>query len=157
MRKLSRDGLRLFYEIVREPGTEVEAFVNSSGSAAKLFKVLQGSFRIPNEREAFVVFAMDSRNNMIGLHVVSIGSVNSSIVHPREVFRFAVGIGATSIVLLHNHPSGDCRPSKEDERVTERLKDAGGIMGIQVLDHLIVGKDRYYSFEEGCSNSIEKD
>jgi DNA repair protein RadC len=79
---------------------------------------------------------------------VSIGSLNSSIVHPREVFAIAVKRAASGIVLVHNHPSGDPEPSREDIETTTRLVNAGSILGIKVLDHVIIGNGRYISFKE---------
>ena len=79
---------------------------------------------------------------------ISIGNLNASIVHPREVFAEAIKYRANSIILAHNHPSGDPAPSKEDINITHRLIDGGEILGIKVLDHIIVGGDKYISFKE---------
>lgn len=98
------------------------------------------------EQEQFRVVLLNTKNHVIGIEVVSVGGQNASVVHPREVFKEAVRRGASSIILAHNHPSGDPSPSPEDLRVTERLKEAGQLLGIEVLDHLIVGYDRYVSF-----------
>ncbi len=148
MRYLQRGKVRVVYDIVREyePDFQPMQPMTSSEGAIRTFRALQEKSIIPMEREAFVVCALDSRHNMIGVQVVSIGSMQSSIVHPREVFRYAITIGACSIVLAHNHPSNDVSPSREDETVTERLKEVGKVVGIQILDHLIVCKDESYSF-----------
>ena len=79
---------------------------------------------------------------------VSIGNLNSSIVHPREVFAEAIKKSSASMILVHNHPSGDTKPSREDINITERLVEAGDIMGIKVLDHIIIGDGSYLSFKE---------
>ena len=90
------------------------------------------------DREVFVVLHLDTRNRVVAHEVTSIGSQNASLVHPREVFKAAILKGATSIILAHNHPSGDPAPSKDDIDLTHRLAEAGGLMGIQVLDHFVV-------------------
>jgi DNA repair protein RadC len=91
--------------------------------------------------EKFVVISLDTQHRPIGFRVVTEGTLDASIVHPREVFQFAVLTNASAILLCHNHPSGDLTPSREDIAVTKRLKDAGEMMGIRVLDHIIVGND----------------
>jgi DNA repair protein RadC len=97
------------------------------------------------DREHFCIAMLDRKNNILGINTVSIGSVSASIVHPREVFKPAVIIGASGIILCHNHPSGDTNPSNEDIEITNRLKEAGKILGIEIVDHVIIGDD-YYSF-----------
>lgn len=90
-------------------------------------------------REFFVMLTLSTKNTVLGLHVVHMGSLNASIVHPREVFQQAILNNAASIMVFHNHPSGDTTPSNEDIIVTRRLKEAGKIIGIELLDHIIVG------------------
>jgi DNA repair protein RadC len=99
-------------------------------------------------KEHFAVMLLNTKNHVLSVHVVSIGSLSASIVHPREVFREAIQNAAASIILLHNHPSGDPSPSREDVSVTERLVKAGKIMDIPVLDHIIIGDDKYISLKE---------
>jgi DNA repair protein RadC len=89
-------------------------------------------------REHFLVLLLNARHEVMGQETVSVGSLNASIVHPREVFRTAVLASAASIVLVHNHPSGDPEPSEEDLSITKRLVEAGELLGIGVLDHVIV-------------------
>lgn len=101
------------------------------------------------QKEYFKIILLNTKNQIIATEIVSIGSLNSSLVHPREIFNIAVKRGCASIILAHNHPSGDPTPSKEDMEVTVRLVDSGEILGIKVLDHLIIGEGRYYSFKEG--------
>ena len=91
-------------------------------------------------REHFLVLLLNARHECVAVETVSIGSLNASIVHPREVFRPAVIASAASIVVAHNHPSGDSEPSEEDLSITRRLVEVGELMGIQVLDHVIVAR-----------------
>lgn len=91
-------------------------------------------------REHFVVLLLNARHECMGVDTVSVGSLNASIVHPREVFRPAILASAASILLIHNHPSGDVEPSEEDLAITHRLVQVGELLGIQVLDHVIVAR-----------------
>nr|WP_302595408.1 JAB domain-containing protein [uncultured Cellulosilyticum sp.] len=100
------------------------------------------------DREAMIVIALNAKSEPTCLQVISIGSISASIVHPREVFKVAILSNAYSILLAHNHPSGDTTPSQEDIKITKRIKSASEIMGIPLLDHLIIGCDGYYSFKE---------
>ena len=99
-------------------------------------------------REHFVGFYLNSRNQVLRREIISIGSLNASIVHPREVFLPAVALSAASVVLCHNHPSGDPTPSEEDLAITRRLLEAGRILGIDLLDHVVVARESYASFKE---------
>jgi len=110
--------------------------------AAEVRRQLKGK-----KKEHFVVLCLDTRNRLIGSRLVSIGSLDTSIVHPREVFREAVSSCAASVIFAHNHPSGDPEPSKEDIELTRRLAKAGEIMGIGVLDHLIVCDSNHVSLK----------
>lgn len=101
-----------------------------------------------SRRENFFAVLLDVRRRILSLHVVSTGFVDMAPVHPREVFSAAVRDSAAAVVVAHNHPSGDATPSDEDRQVTERLRRAGELLGIEVLDHLVVGADRYYSFAD---------
>ncbi len=100
------------------------------------------------DREVFVAVLMNARNQVLGINTVSIGSLTTSIVHPREVFKAAILMNAANIILAHNHPSGDPSPSKEDIELTRRLTKAGEILGIEVLDHLILTPTGYLSLRE---------
>ena len=100
-------------------------------------------------KEHFVAFFLNARNQVICREDVSVGSLNASLVHPREVFAPAVGSSAASVILGHNHPSGDVTPSQEDIELTRRMVQAGEIMGIEVLDHIVVGSERFLSMKEG--------
>lgn len=121
--------------------------IRSPYDAYKLIK----NFLIDSDREKFVVACLDTKNQPVNISVVSIGSVNSAIVHPREVFKVAMLSNASKIICFHNHPSGNPKCSKEDENITNRLKECGEILGIELVDHIIVGdNDTYFSFKENC-------
>jgi DNA repair protein RadC len=98
--------------------------------------------------EQFGVVLLDTKRRILRTTVLSVGTLDASIVHPREIFREAAAGGAAAIVLFHNHPSGDPEPSREDTRLTERLVAAGVVMGIDVIDHIILGDARYFSYRE---------
>lgn len=100
------------------------------------------------EREHFFTVLLNTKNHCLGIEEVSVGSLNSSIVHPREVFRAAIRRSAAALIVAHNHPSGDCTPSREDMEVTRRLTEAGRLLGIDVLDHVIFGDGVILSFKE---------
>jgi len=101
------------------------------------------------DREVFGILLVNTRNRITAMHIVSVGTLNGAYVHPREVFKAAILGNAAAIILFHNHPSGDPEPSHDDRQLTRRLTDAGRILGIEVLDHVILGDEaRYYSFKE---------
>jgi len=100
------------------------------------------------KKENFRIIILDTKNHVLAVETISVGSLNSSIVHPRELFREAIRHCAAGVILVHNHPSGEVTPSPEDLQVTTRLVEAGRIMGIEVMDHLIIGRDSYLSFRE---------
>lgn len=116
--------------------------VNSPQSARDLFAKLD--FFINSDREMFLVASLNTKNEPTQIEVVSVGSLNASIVHPREVFKSAIISNASSIVCAHNHPSGDLTPSKEDIDVTKRLVEAGRLLGIELLDHIIINDEGEY-------------
>lgn len=99
-------------------------------------------------KEHFRVLLLDAKNRIVASELVSIGTLNSSLVHPRELFRRAIQTSAAAVILVHNHPSGDPAPSAEDLSLTRRLVEAGKLLGIEVLDHLIIGDNRYVSLKE---------
>jgi len=99
------------------------------------------------KKEHFLVLCLDTRNRLIDLKVVSIGSLDTSVVHPREVFKEAISSCAASVIFAHNHPSGDPEPSKEDTELTKRLVKAGEILGIDVLDHIIICDKSFVSLK----------
>ena len=99
------------------------------------------------KKEYFLALLLDTRNQLIRVAEISIGSLDSSIVHPREVFKEAVSASAAVVIFVHNHPSGDPEASEDDVRLTKRLAEAGEIMGIDVLDHIIIGEKKYLSLK----------
>jgi DNA repair protein RadC len=99
-------------------------------------------------KERFLAVHVDAKNRYLREHLISEGSLTASLVHPREVFAPAIRERAAAILLVHNHPSGDPEPSPEDQSVTRRLVEVGGLVGIRVLDHVVVGDGRYVSFAE---------
>jgi DNA repair protein RadC len=111
-----------------------EYIINSPSSIASLVREIEDG----EQKEYFMVVYLNTKNRMI-LNVVSVGTMTEALVHPREVFRTAVLHGATSIIVAHTHPSGQCQPSAEDIATTKRLVEAGKILGIAVVDHVVVG------------------
>lgn len=109
-----------------------------------LFKYLN----VTQRQENFVVVLLDNKNYLIKSKVIFKGSINESIAHPREIFRFAISYSATYIIVVHNHPSGDVLPSNQDIKFTNNLIKSGKIIGIPVIDHIIIGNNRYYTFKE---------
>ncbi len=103
---------------------------------------------IDKDKEHFMVLHLDSKNRIIKDEIISIGTLNASLTHPREIFKSAIKESSNAIILVHNHPSGDPSPSRQDIEITEKLFEAGKLLGINVLDHVIVGKSEYYSFKE---------
>ena len=100
------------------------------------------------KKEYFLAILLDSRNQPVNIAQISIGSLNVSIVHPREVFKFALNENASALFLIHNHPSGILKPSEDDLKITERLRSAGELMGIRIIDHVIIADKDYYSFSQ---------
>ncbi|MDQ7794010.1 MAG: DNA repair protein RadC [bacterium] len=100
------------------------------------------------DREHFRVILLNTKNHVIGVEQVSVGSLASSVVHPREVFKGALARSAAAVILVHNHPSGDPAPSREDLDVTGRLVEAGRLLGVEVLDHIVIGDNAFVSLRE---------
>lgn len=101
------------------------------------------------DREQVIVCCLDTKNQPLSISVVSMGILNSSLIHPREIFKTAILTNAASLILYHNHPSGETEPSKEDINITKRIKEAGVLMGIELIDHIIIGSEgRYLSLKE---------
>ena len=100
------------------------------------------------DKEHFVILHLNTKNKIVKNETISVGILNASIIHPREVFKSAIKESANSIILAHNHPSGDPTPSEEDRQITKKLIEAGELLDIKVLDHVIVGTNEYFSFKE---------
>lgn len=119
--------------------------LDSPEAAVQLFREFIGT----PDREVAVLLCVDTRNQPMSVQTISVGSLSSSIMHPREILKLAVLQSAASIIVCHNHPSGDPEPSRDDREVTGRLNEACQILGIQLLDHIILGDDkRYVSLKE---------
>jgi len=130
-------------EVVREDAPAwVSKRFTSASQVFEMFHDLQ-----MEAKEHFIALHLDGKNRISCLDRVSVGSLNQSIVHPREVFKTALLSSAAAILLLHNHPTGDPTPSREDLEITRRIKEAGELLGIRVLDHIIIGES-YLSFAE---------
>jgi len=119
------------------------AQIKSPGDAAQM---VMESLRCL-DREHFWSLLLNTKNRVITIDKVSVGTLNASNVHPRELFRTAIKKSAAAVILIHNHPSGDATPSKDDLEITRRLCDAGRIIGIEVLDHIIIGDNRFTSIK----------
>jgi DNA repair protein RadC len=112
--------------------------------AAELFRQFIGDC----DRESFCIICLNTKNEPTALHQVSCGTLNASLVHPRETFKLAILSNSASIIAAHNHPSGEPTPSPEDVELTKRLRDSGTLLGIKLLDHIILGDDKFVSMKE---------
>jgi DNA repair protein RadC len=114
-----------------------------------LHKAFEAVFLMSKQsEEVLVMIALTTKNTICGAFEVSRGTLNASIVHPREVFKRALLVNAASVAIAHNHPSGDPTPSPEDISLTKRIKEVGKILGVELLDHIIIGDDNYVSLKE---------
>lgn len=137
--------LQLGWRLCSVPLRPGERFSNS----CDLFQRYRARFYSAS-KEYFLSLHLNSKNQLIREVLVSIGSLSTSVVHPREVFAPAVRDSAASLILMHNHPSGDPAPSREDRECTQRLYQAGKLLGIRVLDHVVIGYDQYFSFADAA-------
>ena len=140
--------IRPVYEVLTVNDKAAEYFepreaISSSAHVIRLFDFLRRE-----TREHFWAAHLDSKNKLLCLDPISTGSLNASIVHPREVFKSCLLSSAAALLLVHNHPSGDPTPSAEDREITTRLKEASELLGIRLLDHVIIGDGRHYSFAD---------
>ena len=133
-------------KMIKEDTVEYNNTIKSPCDVAALAREVLEMHEMAEEN--FIILCLNTKNKIVGIHTVSIGSLNASIVHPREVFKVALLNNANGIICLHNHPSGDPEPSREDIEITHRLANAGNILGINVLDHVIIGEQRYVSLKE---------
>ena len=122
---------------------------SSTAVGEHLRKILNQEDSLSREREHFWVITINNRNRVKFVELVSLGTINSTVVHPREVFRRAIKNGATSLIICHNHPYGDTKPSDADILLTRKLREVGSIIEIEVLDHVIIGDKTLYFKEEG--------
>ncbi|KQN96202.1 RadC family protein [Paenibacillus sp. Leaf72] len=121
--------------------------VSKIRSPMDVYKLLEPEFR-HLKQEQFICLFLNTKNGVMSKEVISIGSLNACIVHPREVFRMAIKRSCASIICAHNHPSGNPDPSQEDISITKRLVEAGTIIGIEMLDHVVIGNNKYSSLKE---------
>lgn len=140
-------GLKLFQAISeRYAREEIKKRIAVESSSA-VYKYLRE--RIGREKkERFVVLLLDTKNNLTGIVDISVGTLNENLVHPREVFKEAIRSHAAQIIVAHNHPSGDPEPSDEDLKLTKRLQASGKVLGIELLDHIIISRNKFYSLKE---------
>ena len=130
--------------LVEEPPLYSSKELKNPCDVAELFQ----DFLKDCDREMFCILNLRTKGQVINLNVVGVGTLNSVLIHPREVFKSAILSNASNIILAHNHPSGNPEPSRQDMDMTKRLAEAGRLLGIEVLDHVIVSDDRYFSFRE---------
>jgi DNA repair protein RadC len=137
--------IKAAFEIGRRLSTQIPSYKSKElTDPEKVYRLVKSKLK-DYHKEHFYIIALNSRNHSIA--EVSIGSLNASIVHPREVFAEAIKNKAASVIFVHNHPSGDPNPSEDDLEMTKRLVEAGKILGIEVTDHMIVTKDKFFSFK----------
>lgn len=149
--------LKASFAIAKKVMEEIRSYENEKQSDRKKYNAVTSpeviyeiiKTRIINfSKEHFFVISLDTRNNFIGIDEISVGTLTASLVHPRETFESAIKRHAAHIIIAHNHPSGETEPSEDDLKITKRLTEAGKIMGIEVLDHLIITDKSYLSFKE---------
>ena len=132
--------------------TEKEKQIKNQDDIVEIMQaILKAEHETDVMKEHLWVIGMNNKNIIQYIELVSLGNLTSSVVSPREVFRFAISKAVASIILCHNHPAGDPAPSGEDANVTKRLLECGDILGIRVLDHIILGRDTHYSFRESSA------
>ncbi len=135
-----------------------KTIIREAADVAKVFQdLLNLEDRIDMDKEHFYVMHLDVKSRVTLVELVSMGTLNASLVHPRETFRRAVMQGSASIIVAHNHPSGEVEPSDEDTKTTKLLFEASTILGINLLDHVIFANDKFYSFREGQEEKITGD
>ena len=139
--------LKACFELGKRQDLEPELKNYDIKNPQSVVKAIRASIK-DKAKEHFKLILLDTRNKIIGISTISIGTLNASLVHPREIFKEAIIHNSASVVLAHNHPSGDPEPSEEDLTITKRLVDSGKILGIEVIDHIIIGKTNFSSFKE---------
>jgi len=135
------------FELARRLETFVEEPKRKVCSPKDVYTLMYPKMR-EQKKEKFITLCLDTKNQILREEVVSVGSLNASIVHPREVFKSALMESSASVIMVHNHPSGDPSPSREDIMVTEKMVEGGKLLGIDVLDHIIIGEGRYVSLKD---------
>jgi len=138
-----RAGIELGRRLARRAASDRPAIRKPEDAAKLVMEDLRSELK-----EHFVCLFLNTKNQVLARETLSVGTLNASLVHPREVFRAAIKRGSASIICLHNHPSGDPTPSPEDIALTRRLHEAGSLIGIDVLDHIVIGDGRFVSLKE---------
>ncbi|AGA58649.1 MAG: JAB domain-containing protein [Thermobacillus sp.] len=138
-----RAGIELGRRLARRAASDRPAIRKPEDAAKLVMEDLRSELK-----EHFVCLFLNTKNQVLARETLSVGTLNASLVHPREVFRAAIKRGSASIICLHNHPSGDPTPSPEDIALTRRLHEAGALIGIDVLDHIVIGDGRFVSLKE---------
>jgi len=128
--------------------------INGSTDVAPVFRaILDAESELDRDKEHFWILCLNTKNHILRVELITLGLLDQTVVHPREVFRPAIGCSAKSIILAHNHPSGDPTPSDKDEALTRRLIDCGKMLDIPIMDHVVIGEgDRYCSMREQFTN-----
>ena len=144
-------GYKISLKLVREGLGEYEPYsIQSPMDVYRFMRDLEDS-----DRERYFTIFLDVKNNVIGCEEAFVGSLDRAVVHPREVFKSALTCSAASIIAVHNHPSGDPRPSPEDKSMTQKLYVCGDLLGIKVMDSIIIGHRSFYSFRESRVRKVE--
>jgi DNA repair protein RadC len=135
-------------KMVRESNQDYELSQRQIANPESAYKIFQQFGMDEEAEETMILLALDTKCKPTGLFEVSRGSLDSAIVHPREIYKRAIMANASSIILAHNHPSGDPTPSQEDIEITKRIAEAGRILGIELHDHIVIGENTYISLKE---------
>ena len=141
-------GIELGRRVAALSDDKITTRISSSGDAIEFCQRHFSRLAKDSKQEEFHIVCLDTKNQIIDTHQITVGTLDASLVHPREVFRAAIKDASSSIILVHNHPSGDPTPSREDIAVTERLTDCGKTLGIDVLDHIVVARNSAISIRE---------
>lgn len=141
-------GIELGRRIASAAEESIQVKISSSSEAIAFCQQCFARLATDAKQEEFHIVTLDTKNQVIGKHQITVGTLDASLVHPREVFRAAIKDAASSVILVHNHPSGDPTPSREDVAVTRRLTESGKLIGIDVLDHIVLGRTTAVSIQE---------
>lgn len=136
-------------QVIKEKGGRYDLDTNKMNSPKISTKAFNEVFNLKNRaEEVLVMMTLDTKLKITGMFLISMGSLDSAVVHPREIYKRALLQNASSIIIAHNHPSGNPEPSKQDVNMTIRIQEAGKIMGIELLDHIIIADNKFLSFKE---------
>lgn len=135
-------------ELSKRINNKIDTLVNVKANSSKIIYEYFKNILVDKKQEYFYCLYLDNKKNIIKNKLLYIGTINQTLIHPRDIFKEAYILSASAIVCIHNHPSGNPVPSNEDIMMTNNLKQVGEIMGIKVIDHIVIGKNNYYSFFE---------